>query len=115
VRDFAALKKAVELRDAPVVCENGSGLLIAHGRTESVSRLVLAAGRCESPFLVSGSEGAVRLVFVAGIPTAFSSEYLRVVGAIVRVCRNPDDLAALLSAATTAEFVERLTQAELKL
>ncbi len=115
VRNFDELKKAIEKSEAPVLCENGAGLLIAHGRTESVGRLVLAVGRCAEPLHLQGVECPLRLVFVAGIPAAFNSEYLRVVGAIVRICKSPSDLENLLTSSTPPEFLKFLSAAENRL
>jgi len=115
VKDFASLKTAIEARDASVIFEDGLGLLIAHGRTEAVSRIVLAAGRCSPPLQLPGVEGPVHLVFVAGIPAAFSTEYLRVVGAIVRCCKDPEGLPALLDAPSASDFVRCLGEGESRL
>ncbi|MEX1118418.1 MAG: PTS sugar transporter subunit IIA [Terrimicrobiaceae bacterium] len=115
VKNFPGLKAAIEARDASVIFEDGLGLLIAHGRTEAVSRIVLAAGRFNPPLQLPGEAGPVHLVFVAGIPAAFSTEYLRVVGAIVRCCKDPESLPALLSAPSAAAFVQLLTEGESRL
>jgi hypothetical protein len=45
VKDFDALVAAVMERSAPAIEENGCGICIAHGRTQGVSALVMAAGR----------------------------------------------------------------------
>ncbi len=115
VKDFATLKSAIKTRDASVIFEDGLGLLIAHGRTETVSRIVLAAGRCSPPLQLPDAEGPVHLVFVAGIPAAFSTEYLRVVGAIVRCCKDPEGLPALLEAPSASDFVQLLGEGESRL
>ena len=115
VKDFSALKAAIEIRNASVIFEDGLGLLIAHGRTEAVSRIVLAAGRCSPPLQLPEAEGPVHLVFVAGIPAAFSTEYLRVVGAIVRCCKDPEGLPALLATDSASEFVQLLGEGESRL
>lgn len=115
VHNFEDLKTAIQKSEAPILCENGAGLLIAHGRTESVSRLVLAAGRCLEPLVLPGIDAPLRLVFVAGIPAAFNSEYLRIVGAIVRICKSPNDLAHLLASSTPPEFLKFLSAAEHRL
>ena len=45
VKDLARLREAVLQEAAPAISENGCGICIAHGRTESVTSLVMAAGR----------------------------------------------------------------------
>jgi len=115
VRDFEALRKAVLLRNAPAIAENGVGICIAHGRIESVSSLVMAAGRSPQGIRSRDVRDPVRLVFVAGIPSAFNSEYLRIVGAIARICRDQGQLDDLLAARTPADFIEVLGTGELRL
>jgi mannitol/fructose-specific phosphotransferase system IIA component (Ntr-type) len=66
-----------------------------------VRELALAAARWSAP-------DGPRLVFVFAIPAAMSEEYLRKVGALARICREPEKSAALLAAATPGEFAELL-------
>jgi len=113
VNDAAALASAVEKRDAPTLFENHCGILIAHGRTNAVEKLVMAVGRCKNQIIEPGAAAALRLVFVAGIPSAFDSEYLRSVGAIARICRNPETLQALLECEQSSDFAEILNREEL--
>jgi len=80
-----------------------AGAILAHGRSPSVHELALAAARWSSP-------DGPRLVFVFAIPAAMSEEYLRKVGALARICSEPEKSAALLAAATPAEFAECLGQ-----
>lgn len=115
VGDFAALRESVRARDAAGIVENGCGICIAHGRTESVSSLAMAAGRAAAGVPARSGEGLVRLFFVVGIPSAFSSEYLRIVGALARICRDRHQLNRLLAAKTSRQFVDLLAVGEAKL
>ena len=58
---------------------------------------------------------AMPIAQVAGIPGAFTSEYLRIVGAIVRICRNKRQLDRILSTKDPDRFVALLSSAEVKL
>ncbi|GAB4173892.1 MAG: hypothetical protein Fur0032_13520 [Terrimicrobiaceae bacterium] len=107
VDDFEGFLNAVVSRNAPLLEEGGCGILIAHGRTNAVNRLVLAAGRP-----VTVSDGLPRLVFAAGIPVAFHSEYLRIVGVIARACRDEVTREGLLAATTPRNFISILSQTE---
>jgi mannitol/fructose-specific phosphotransferase system IIA component (Ntr-type) len=78
-------------------------VMIAHGRGKSVAALALSAARW------SGPEGPC-LVFVFAIPAAMSGEYLRKVGALARICREPGKLEALVSAATPEDFAALLEE-----
>lgn len=102
------LEAAILLRDAPVLEENGVGICIAHGRTDTVRSLVMVAGRLETPITIPSLKSPLRLLFVAGIPSAFSSEYLRIVGAIARICSNAELLEKLLAVKLPAEFIALL-------
>jgi len=115
VKSFASLSDAVNARDAAGIVENGCGICIAHGRTETVSSLVMAAGRSVGGVPAREGSGLVKLFFVVGIPSAFSSDYLRVVGAIARICRDRHQLNRLLAAKTTRNFFELLVAGEVKL
>ena len=89
VLDWAALKQAVHERNAPAISCGACGICIAHARTTAVQSLVMAVGRSAEGLTSSNIVEPVRLLFVAGIPAAFHFEYLRVVGAIARLCNDP--------------------------
>jgi mannitol/fructose-specific phosphotransferase system IIA component (Ntr-type) len=115
VKDWDVLAEAVLKRDAAAICEGQSGICIAHGRTAGVSELVMAAGRAVPGTVVPEIGEPVRIYFVVGIPAAFDSVYLQVVGAIARVCRNEEAFAELLAAESGEDFVEALAHAAEKL
>ncbi|MFZ4774763.1 MAG: PTS sugar transporter subunit IIA [Terrimicrobiaceae bacterium] len=115
VHDWDALLQAIAERNAPAISCGECGICIAHARTNAVSSLVMAAGRSASGLISPEVKQPVRLVFVAGIPAAFDSEYLRVVGAIARLCGNKKLLNELLTVQTPEHFIELLSAAESKL
>jgi len=115
VRDWGALVQAVTERNAPALACNGCGICIAHARTNAVSSLVMAAGRSAQGLVSPEVPERVRLVFVAGIPAAFSSEYLRIVGAIARFCKDEVLLEKLLQVSDPQEFIHLLARQEVKL
>jgi mannitol/fructose-specific phosphotransferase system IIA component (Ntr-type) len=111
VANWERLRASVIERDAPALEEDGRCICIAHGRTDAVTSLVLAAGRSEAGIACPETQRRVHLIFVAGIPAAMDSEYLRMVGAIARVCRNPVLMAELMEAEDGATFVACLAAA----
>jgi mannitol/fructose-specific phosphotransferase system IIA component (Ntr-type) len=115
IHQWDSLRAAVIERDAPAVSSPACGIVIAHGRTDAVGSLVMAAGRSSAGIPLPGSTQVIRLVFVAGIPAAFSNEYLRVVGAIARLCSKPDLVQDLLASPDSASFIELLARAETSL
>jgi mannitol/fructose-specific phosphotransferase system IIA component (Ntr-type) len=115
VKNLSIQREAILKEAAPAISENGCGICIAHGRTESITSLVMAAGRSTEGVRYPGLADPVKLVFVAGIPNAFTSEYLRIVGAIVRMCRDKRQLHRLLVARDAERFVALLGSGEVKL
>ena len=115
ITDFSALRKAVFDRNAPALEAGNCGICIAHGRTNAVHGLVMAAGRSPEGFTSPQIAQKVRLVFVAGIPSAFDSEYLRIVGTIARLCRDKTMIEKLLNVSDPGRFVELLASGETKL
>ncbi len=111
VLHWEKLRAAVLQRDAPALAVGARGLCIAHGRTEAVDDLVVAVGRSAEGIVFPEIDVPVNLVFVAGIPSAMDSEYLRIVGAIARVCRDQAMFDELLAVPDGEAFVERLAAA----
>ena len=110
MRDFEKFREVLAEKPPPFLDENGCGILLAHARTDSVTRLVLAAGRPAHP--IPGAGSPLRLVFVFGIPTTLNSEYLRAVGSLARVCSNAERLTELLEVADPGEFLAVLAAGE---
>lgn len=100
VVDWAAFWPSVQ--DRQIVEPGRCGVCLAHGRSEKVKQLALAAGRLRQP--VAAANGDVRLVFVFAIPSAMSEEYLRAVGALARTCGDGAKLERLMGAATAEEL-----------
>lgn len=109
VRDWEKLRSSlITHAESEVFQECPGALFLHHGRTESVSTLVLAAGRSEVGFSKTSSGTKTRLIFLAAIPSAMNNEYLRILGAISRVCREEETLYTLLEAEKTEVFLAAL-------
>jgi len=116
IGNWDTLRASILERNAPAVStDDGFGIVIAHGRTNAVNSLVMAAGRSPNGFPSPDIQGSVRLVFVVGIPTALNQEYLRVVGTIARLCGKPETLQKLLNAPSARSFSDLLQSWENKL
>ena len=106
VRDWEALRLALLAHSLNETFREVPGaMFLHHCRTESVSDLVLAAGRSTPGILMPGREERVHLIFVAAIPEALNNEYLRILGAISRVCSAPETMQNLLDFENTEEFL----------
>jgi mannitol/fructose-specific phosphotransferase system IIA component (Ntr-type) len=112
ILQWNALKESVLQRNAPAIDAEGCGIVIAHGRTDAVGSLVMAAGRSNEGFNCNDTKQNVRLVFVAGIPSALNNEYLRVVGTIARLCSKTELIQKMLSATSPSAFIDILCSGE---
>ena len=112
ILQWNTLKDAILERNAPAIDAAGCGIIIAHGRTDAVGSLVMAAGRSNEGFPSKDTKEKVRLVFVAGIPSALNNEYLRVVGTIARLCSKKELVEKLLTSANPTEFIDILCSGE---
>lgn len=101
--------KSIGPRQVIDLGDGGGGVCLAHGRSDSVKQLVLAAARLESP--VKAADGSpLSMFFVFGIPLTMSGEYLRAVGALARACGNAKRRAALDAAASPEDFASLLAE-----
>jgi mannitol/fructose-specific phosphotransferase system IIA component (Ntr-type) len=80
----------------------GLGLTIPHGRSDSVTSMVMAFGRLAQP--IRRGPASIRFVLVIGIPETMDADYLRLVGVLMRAFRD-DHLGKALETATTPEGV----------
>jgi len=80
----------------------GLGLTIPHGRTDSVTSMVMAFGRLAQP--IRRGPASIRYVLVIGIPETMDADYLRLVGVLMRAFRD-DQLRKGLETAKTPEDV----------
>lgn len=111
VLNWEEVRRVIVERDAPALEHDGRSICIAHGRTKAVTALTMAAGRAPAGVICPETELRVHLLFVVGIPAAMDSEYLRLVGAIARVCRDERLMAELLEAPDGEAFVQGLAAA----
>lgn len=115
ISDWETLRQAVVQRNAPAFSCNDCGICIAHGRTNAVHSLVMGAGRSTEGLISPDTNDPVRFVFVAGIPSALNSEYLRVVGTIARLCHDKSVFEKLLTVKDPMRFIGLLAMEEARL
>jgi len=77
---------------------------LPHVRTLAVKRIVFAAGRSQSGLAFDAEHPAIRLVFLIGVPTAATAEYLRWVARLARTLRSPSYRSALINASDADAF-----------
>ena len=116
VLDWATLLKGVH-GSAPCLPEPSGGfaLCIPHTRGECVNGMVMSVGRSENGIRFPEVELPVRYIFCIAVPRALAADYLRIVGLLARVFKDPKTEAELRAAQSGGEFVELLSKREAKL
>jgi mannitol/fructose-specific phosphotransferase system IIA component (Ntr-type) len=114
VKDWEALLDGLGGTVNCVVDEPASALCLPHARTDAVRTMVMSAGRSREGIAYPGTEKPVRYLFVIGVPKAMASDYLRIVGALMRILRQDGVERQLRSCATPADFQTILANCEMK-
>lgn len=111
VVDWKSLFSSILLPPAfPLYCNNQTVAMMHHGRTNSVRDFVIAVGRSQKGILFENIQEPIHLIFVVAIPHTLNHEYLRMMGAIARVCNHCSTLEKLLLTSSFEEFVQLLSQ-----
>ena len=106
--DFLAQVLARERVNSTLI-ENG--VAFPHVRTALVDQIALAVGRSRAGIPWNDKGERARLIFVVAVPQRLVNDYLVLVGTLARITQNKERRAALLAAATPAEFIETLRSA----
>ena len=95
--------------------EGGFAICIPHTRGECVSTMVMSVGRSAAGVIFPGVELPVRYIFCIAVPRALAADYLRIVGLLARVFKDPAAECELRAAETPADFIALLSRREAKL
>ncbi|HYR58410.1 MAG TPA: PTS sugar transporter subunit IIA [Chthoniobacteraceae bacterium] len=90
-------------------------ICIPHTRTDRVTSLVMSVGRSADGIMFPGTPVPVRYLFCIGVQLALAADYLRIVGLLARIVKDPASEERLRTAATGLEFVQALSRLEAKL
>lgn len=90
-------------------------ICIPHTRTDQVTSLVMSVGRSARGITFPGSPTPVRYIFCIGVQLALAADYLRIVGLLARIVKDPVSEERLRIAATGLEMVNALSRLEAKL
>lgn len=115
VTDWNAFYKGLLTRQPCLAASGGTEICIPHTRTESVTGMVMSAGRSKAGIIVPGAEWPVHFIFVIGVPVALAADYLRIIGAMTRIFRDPAAKEQLRRTQEPEEFLQLLASAEMKL
>lgn len=102
------LKAIKERPSFPISVSKERAIVIYHGRTTVIQDLVMSLGRSKKGIIFEESQQRVHLIFTIGVPTALNHEYLRIVGAIARACKDPTILEKILVTESSDKMIELL-------
>jgi len=109
--DRAAIKSAVQAREAAGPTGIGNGVAIPHARTLLVPRALLAIARLARPLDMQAADGRpVTWIFLLAIPAADPRSYLPVLAALSRLASDEKLLRRLRQEASPGEVYELLAQ-----
>jgi mannitol/fructose-specific phosphotransferase system IIA component (Ntr-type) len=86
------------------------GVAMPHVRTAAVTKMVMAFGRLKE--VVQETDRPIQFLVLVGIPVAMDSEYLRLVGTLMRVFRSDKLRSKLRYANKPAEIIEIFEKGE---
>ena len=103
--------KELEARERTNSTYAADGVAFPHARTKLVDEIVLAIGRSDTGISWSGKGEIAQLIFLIAVPERLISDYLVVVGAIVRITKDRPLRTLLLHAESVEEFIATLLSA----
>lgn len=115
VKDWNAFYKGLGSNQPCVAAAGGTEICIPHTRTDSVTGMVMSAGRSRKGITIKGVDTPIHFVFAIGVPVALAADYLRIIGALARIFKNPAMKETLRQAQTPESFLQLLASAEMKL
>jgi len=115
VTDWTAFYRGLSSSQPCLAAGGGTDICIPHTRTDSVTGMVMSAGRSQAGILIPGLGEPVHFIFVIGVPVALAADYLRIIGAMARIFRDPVTKKNLREVKEPEEFVQLLASAEMKL
>jgi PTS system nitrogen regulatory IIA component len=116
VLDWAEMHRRVAA-SAPCVAEERAPfcMCLPHARTAAVTEMVMSVGRFDPGLRIANVEQPVRYLFCIAVPPEMATDYLRIIGLLARIVKDPQSEAQIHTAATPEEFIETLARLEAKL
>lgn len=115
VTDWNAFYMGLATRQPCLAAAGGTELCIPHTRTESVTGMVMSAGRSHAGIIIPEAEWPIHFIFVIGVPLALAADYLRIIGAMTRIFKDTAARDMLRQAKEPGEFLQVLATTEMKL
>jgi fructose-specific phosphotransferase system IIA component len=113
VEDRQDMLRAVREREAVLSTGIGHGVAIPHGKSASVGRLLMAAGRTAQPVEFDALDGEpVSLFFLLVGPEAAAGPHIKALSRISRMVRQDEVRQRLIAAQSPEEFLQILQDVE---
>lgn len=113
VRDTPGVLRAVREREQVLSTGIGGGVAIPHGKSDSVGELMVVAGVTAQPVDFAALDGKpVRLFFLLVGPESAAGQHVKALSRISRLVRRDSLREQLVSAASGADFLRIVAQAE---
>ena len=90
-------------------------ICIPHTRTDRLTSLAMSVGRSTAGITFPGTAVPVRYIFCIGVQLALAADYLRIVGLLARIVKDPASEERLHLATTGTEFVHALSKLEARI
>ncbi len=102
---------------APCVMEQGADFCVCfpHARTPAVTAMVISVGRFDRGLTIAGVDQPVRYIFCIAVPPEMATDYLRIIGLIARITKDPRSEQQIFSTETPEEFIATMVKLEAKL
>ena len=116
VLDDEELFQKVKL-SAPCIMEQEADfcICIPHARTGAVTAMVMSIGRFDRGLVIPGVAKPVRYLFCIAVPPEMATDYLRIIGLLARIAKDPRAEQQIYTAETAEEFLETMVRLEAKL
>jgi mannitol/fructose-specific phosphotransferase system IIA component (Ntr-type) len=109
ISNWQEFVRALRAREATGKVNLEFGLTLPHVRTSAVTKMLMAFGRTTEP--VWEENVPIQFVILVGIPKTMDSEYLRLVGVLMRVFRDDRLRPSLVHAEDVEEILELFERA----
>ena len=90
-------------------------LCIPHARTDAVTSMVMSVGRFDRGLPIAGVAKPVRYMICIAVPPELATDYLRIIGLLARIAKDPKSERDIASAETAEDFIDTLARLEAKL
>ena len=115
VADIEVVRKAVKEREEIMSTGVGNGFAIPHGKTNSVTDLIAAFGRCENPIDFEALDGEpVNLIFLLIGKENMVGPHIKMLSRISRMMNNTEFRANLVNSNSSAQIYELFKSEESK-